>query len=164
MPKILFLDCDGVLCTGRTAIAYRLGQEDNLLDPFDPVGAGILRAICKETGTKLVISSSWRLNAKMDGSGDKYQSLLWKNLKDNNLLEYLHPDWCTCSFNKKTIRGEEIKMWLSKHANITHYAILDDDEDFLPEQKARHIRISENDGILCADYLKLKVLLGEDKS
>jgi hypothetical protein len=45
-------------------------------------------------------------------------------------------------------RGKEIKAWLEAHPDVTRYAIVDDDNDMLPEQQEHYFKTSYyEDGI-----------------
>ena len=37
-------------------------------------------------------------------------------------------------YSNNGFRGDEIKEWLNRHPEVTQYAILEDDEDFYPDQ------------------------------
>jgi hypothetical protein len=54
------------------------------------------------------------------------------------------------------IRGEEIAEWLREHPEVKEYAILDDSEDMLEEQKERFVQTSEYNGFSYEDYVKLE--------
>jgi hypothetical protein len=41
-------------------------------------------------------------------------------------------------------RGKEIDEWLSFHPDVTHYVILDDDEDMEPHQMDNFVKTSGN--------------------
>lgn len=121
--KILFLDFDGVMSNFRTGLAYG----EFLLDSFDPVGARILNKICESTGAKIVCTSTRAYNSP----------LRWKALKpifeESGLdIRNIHADWsCNEGFNKYT-REDHIRMWLDKHPEVKHYAIIDDEKVDLP--------------------------------
>ena len=46
------------------------------------------------------------------------------------------------------IRGFQIRDWLLEHPKETKWMILDDDSDFTPEQKSRHLHTDALNGIL----------------
>lgn len=109
--KIIFLDIDGVLnhrLTRSTNSHGCIGIDFSLVQIF--------KRIIKETGAKVVLSSTWRL----------YNDLV-KNIEDN-----LCPDveiigktidlWNDC-------RGSEIEDWINKNGPISNFAIIDDSTD-----------------------------------
>lgn len=123
--KVLFLDIDGVL--NSRAYVYRMRAKDKkyrLWLDVDPIAVELLRRIIKETDCKVVLSSTWRL---------------YKDSRDmvrDKVVRYID---CTADLqrgSKRGIvpRGEEVDLWLKQHPEVTHYAILDDDSDFLPNQ------------------------------
>lgn len=123
--KVLFLDVDGVL-NSRDYVRRQRAKDRNyrLWLDVDPVAVAMVQRIIKETGCKVVLSSTWRL----------YKDS--RDLVAKRVCQYID---CTEDLQrgaKRGIvdRGEEIKLWLDKHPGATHYAILDDDSDFLPEQ------------------------------
>jgi hypothetical protein len=123
--KILFLDIDGV-CNSR-AYLYRLrakNKKATLWYGIDPEAAKLVRHIVKETGCKVVLSSTWRM---------------YEDGKAQVRREVCHFIDCTKDLqrgSKRGIvpRGEEVQDWLRRHPSVTQYAILDDDSDFLPTQ------------------------------
>lgn len=146
--KILFLDIDGPMIPTR---AFYLKDQGKLMgfgvaDTFDPIAVGMLNDVFEQTSCQLVISSTWRIK------GLKIcQELLTKNKVVYNAI---HPDWETPRKMSST-RGEEIKMWLNKHKEVTKYAILDDEKVDLPNL----VRVSNEDGMQLRHHLKLIELL-----
>lgn len=126
--KVIFLDIDGVL--------------NVIPQGFDKYGALFhqhfidnLARLVKETGAKIVISSSWRYG-NMKG--------MWK---DRNLPgEVIGITPFEDQLIKKgkfknydeIFRGHEIEDWLDNHPEVTNYVILDDGEDFLLNQIKNH--------------------------
>lgn len=159
--KVIFLDIDGVLVTARAFVANRAYKRRRRNREFDSVGAGIIRAACLDCGAKIVISSTWRFNAIMDGTGKGMEGILYNRLKKHKLLEFVHSDWRTVDLYRFSsgVRGDEIKEWLDRHPEVSKYAIIDDDSDMLPEQMDRFVHVKSNDGILFKDWRALKDLL-----
>lgn len=111
--KILFLDIDGVANCRKTTERFMIyiGIDKHL--------ARRVRQIVKDTGCKVVLSSTWRLyKPHRDEVRDK-----------------------VCDFISITkdlpsrFRGDEVNEWLERHPEVTKYAILDDNSDFHPDQK-----------------------------
>jgi hypothetical protein len=134
--KVLFLDIDGV-CNSR-AYLYRLrakNKKATLWYGIDPEASKLIKRIVKETGCMVVLSSTWRLYA--DGRAQVKR-------------EVCHFIDCTKDLQagaKRGVveRGIEVQEWLARHPQVTHYAILDDDADFLPDQWL--FKTTFNDGI-----------------
>lgn len=76
-----------------------------------------LQDIVFVTGAEIVLSSSWRIS-----------SLRTKQLKEQLLPYGLEIIDRTIS-NARGERGDEIKEWLSRNPDVSHYVILDDDND-----------------------------------
>lgn len=110
--KVLFLDIDGVVNCATTAQRHRgaIG--------IDPYMALLVGRIIIATDCKVVLSSTWRL---------------WENARRE-----VHEQVCGFIDVTPTVhssfRGDEVKAWLDAHPNVTKYAILDDNSDFLPDQ------------------------------
>lgn len=106
--RALFLDVDGVLNT------------DGGLGGVESARAALVRGILADTApVELVVSSSWR----------KWPDLLMA------LRAMFGPAGATPTLPRGTPRGEEIAQWLAKRPEIGRYAILDDETDFLPDQR-----------------------------
>lgn len=106
--KVLFLDIDGVLNNQWTTERFRgyIG--------IDPKLAEKVQRIVKETGCSIVLSSTWRLDKEFR---DEVRRVVGDFIDTT-------PDF----YGKP--RGEEISDWVSKHSDISRYAILDDWADF----------------------------------
>lgn len=62
--KVIFLDIDGVLCSYRSSIAYGgfpICLDKNHIKKFDHVAVNLIKKLCHETKSKIIISSTWRL-------------------------------------------------------------------------------------------------------
>jgi hypothetical protein len=144
--KILFLDIDGVLNSERTCGAFN-GRPHSFtgkdLNRFDWVAIGLIRALCRATGTAIVLSSSWRY----DFTAADVSRALGLNIID-----------ITPKTNGRT-RGYEVALWLEQHPHVQQYAILDDIDAFEATQKSRFVKTSDYEGLTYSDYSKLKSLL-----
>ena len=152
MRKILFLDIDGVL---NTALFHNKVEREKMQDKygytFDPAAVKNLKLIFDETGAELVISSSW-----------KYMGLaklreMWKMRNLPGKIADITPDITSKEFlsnadfesmNYQSFRGQEINGWMMLHGkDVSHYAILDDMYDMLPEQQPHLVWIDSEVGI-----------------
>lgn len=118
--KVLFLDIDGV-CNSRDFVR-RTGK--SLWNTTDPEAAKLVQRIIKETGCKVVLSSTWRMYPDS------------RKAVRQQVCKYID---CTKDLQggaKRGVvdRGHEVQEWLDRHPEVTQYAILDDDSDFLPNQ------------------------------
>ena len=130
---------------------------------FDPRSVANLKKILDETGADIVISSSWksfglpeledmwqerRLPGKLIGITPNSVSDEMLLNADLDHMELFH------------IRGMEIKEWLDKHGkNVSHYVIIDDMDNFFPEQKSHFVLTDPEVGITDEDADKaIKIL------
>lgn len=105
--KVIFLDIDGVLnCTGDF--------ESITGNYMNPVLIRRLVEIINETESKIVLSSSWRINEK-----DKEQASLALSYFGLEIFDQT-PVVCISK------RGEEISKWLDG-SPVERFVILDDD-------------------------------------
>jgi hypothetical protein len=144
--KVIFLDIDGVLnvyCESRDkwGCTFHKHLVDNL------------RYIIKKTGAKIVISSTWRSGFVMD-DGSYVDGLT--GLKQMWIDRNLPGDIIDITPNSQDVvesgytefydlvdRGHEIKLWLDKNP-VENYCIIDDDNDFLTEQRGNFVRTANN--------------------
>ncbi len=124
MQKIIFLDIDGVICVNWTEYVDQYGHG------FDAAYVDNLAEIIKQTGAKIVISSTWRK------SGLSEMKAMWLHRKlPGEVIDVTPVLWVK--------RGEEIAEYLRENP-CDKYVIIDDDTDFLPEQKPFFVRTSIN--------------------
>jgi len=143
--KIIFLDIYGVLITQRTIFSLEKHNK-SILYMWDKTGAGLIKNICKEFDSKIVISSRFRITEK---------EILLENIERYNLSQYLHKDFYTpiCDNN----RGNEINSWLKKYPEVTKYVIIDDDVRYInKDQSPFIIKTTIENGILYENYLQIR--------
>lgn len=151
--KVLFLDIDGVLNVPAAELGYRYGlglkieryfkDEDNT-PPFHrntytwcPSSLYNLYRIIEETGTKVVISSTWRRGKSLEHMKSWFKVDF---LKDAVIGK-------TPIINEKQ-RGDEIAYWLSEHKEVTNFAVVDDDSDMDAVRK----HFFKTDGFIGLDW------------
>jgi|GEM_PF-656584 len=168
--KIIFLDIDGVLNSrkwyyARSTIPKEMFQHsddrvnENDLRELDLTALGLLCKLVINTGSKIVISSTWRM-----GKDPLYFRLLFNRrgidfprdvfigctpiLSDvkNNQGEYI-------------TRGSEIQKWIDEHNFTGKYVIFDDDSDFLLTQMPHFIQTTYEEGLLYEHYYKALCIL-----
>ena len=166
MKKVLFLDIDGVLNTQRQhdrCVEEGIAPVDGFSYAFDPVAVANLARIVNETGVDIVISSSWKF------WGLTTMQKLWANrglpgkvidVTPNTTSDELLLEVDLSLMELPAGKGSEIKEWLSTNGNqVTHYAILDDMDDMLPEQYAHFVQVDPRIGITEADAEKIIEIL-----
>ena len=136
--KIIFLDFDGVITTPKSK--WQIDQNK----------VNLITKICKETGAKIVVSSSW-------GVGKSIQDLRNITSFDQEFSNLIVGN----IEHKYSLRGENIQEYIDNN-NIKNYIIIDDASDVLEEQLLRFIQtdtyfgISEREVEICIDLLNNK--------
>ncbi len=139
ITKILFLDVDGVLNRWRGRQALTQPIPGNVAPWYIELNLVELInwALSQMPDVMVVVSSTWRLHV---GDADEFSSRTridrWK----------IHEDWTTdrdLKFDDQ--RKAEIEDWLSRHPEITRYAVLDDLD--LGFSGAVHVRTDETVGL-----------------
>lgn len=122
--KVLFLDIDGVVNCASTRQRHRgfIG--------IDPHMAFRVGKIALDTGCEIVLSSTWRLDER---SREEVRKQVYEFIDVTPDLGVQHE------------RGKEVAAWLDEHPEVTRYAILDDEDWFLPDQP--HFKTSWYTGI-----------------
>jgi hypothetical protein len=110
--KVLFLDIDGVVNRVGTRQRYRgfMG--------IDPFLASVVGKIILDTDAAVVLTSTWR---HFQGGREEVD-------------RHVHKTFDVTPIADTGFRGEEVKMWLDRHPEVTRYAIVDDDTDFYSDQ------------------------------
>ena len=143
MSNYIFLDIDGVLTSARLHVATR---KTGVWSAFDPVAVSFLEKLVVKWPAEIIISSTWRnLFTK-----DQFNMLFG----NSNLANYFHQVWKTPILGGA--RGLDINAWLSAHGGKEAvYIILDDNSDFLPEQKHRLVQTDAEEGMLSKHYSRI---------
>lgn len=102
---------------------------------FDPKCVEIVNRIVKETGCKVVVSSSWRAEANLQSIFDK----VGLKFKIHSITPF------------GDHRGCEIRDWLASETEPYVYAILDDDRSMLAEQRKYFVKTNTVMGITDED-------------
>jgi hypothetical protein len=131
--KVLFLDVDGVLNS------QRLGTPDGMR----PWCVTQLARIVKESGCKIVVSSTWRAGG-IGETSDFHRCLLEASVPGDDTIQRvligITPDLVG---NGEGARGDEIAAWLGEHPDVESFVILDDDTD-MGELGGRLVRTDAN--------------------
>jgi hypothetical protein len=115
--NVIFLDIDGVLIN-RRSLVFASGKQSKA--DLDCVAA--LNHIVSSTNSKIVVSSTWRMQG-FDSVRDKlYQWGVIDSIIDSTPV------------TKLLSRGEEIQLWIDEHSSrhcdhVDNFVILDDDDD-----------------------------------
>lgn len=127
MNKIIFLDCDGVLNSLTFLKANQpipcVGSENWRQHWIDPMAMAVLNKVIEITGAYVVISSTWRIGAKIEQLQSDFaaKGFIGEIVgKTPNLAE------------RNNRRGKEIDSWLKEHNFTGQFVIIDDDSDLEP--------------------------------
>ena len=162
MRKVLFLDFDGVL---NTCWWERKIPIDKYGYAFDPNAVANLAKIIVETGADIVVSSSWKF------MGLSEMQEMWEERSLPGRIIDITPNTVSDEallyadlehMELMPIRGMEIKEWLdTKGKKVSHFAILDDMDSMLPEQKAHLVLTNPTVGITESDAFKAISILNQ---
>lgn len=128
--KVIFLDVDGVLNSAQDGYSIRLRTDSHLK---------LLQRIIKETGAKIVLSSSWRI-----GFTPASRNLLAR-FKEYG-LELMD---CTPEL-PSSCRGDEIRQWLTDNVynyDIENFVILDDEANMAEFTDKNLVQTDTNIGL-----------------
>jgi len=176
--KVVFLDIDGVLNTGRNYEEYTKAQrEDPDQNPevqgridiihrhvhllFDEVCIANLNSIISSTGAKIVVSSSWR-HFYDDAKGRPKFSELVELLKRVGVIGEVigkTPTNLPRRMSESVPRGKEIKRWLDENPGVESFVILDDTDD-MASLRHKLVRTRGHVGLSLSDVDKALRHLG----
>jgi hypothetical protein len=169
--KIIFLDIDGVLnCNDWYVERHQRIQDgeetrDYPYDEFSPTLIKKLNRITDETGSEIVVSSTWRLGRTVD----ELRALFAHVGITGHLLDKTPHFWGLKDFKYTIPRGCEIEWWLEEHkfarinwsidkqkeyaenSEIDNYVIFDDDSDMLYNQREHFIKTNQKTGLSDSD-------------
>ena len=164
MNKVIFLDIDGVLNTGWWYSQMdKNTPKDKYGYAFDPNAVSNLKKIIDETGADIVISSSWKsfgISELEDMWQDRGLPGKLIGITPNTVSDELLLNADLNHMERFSIRGMEIKEWLDKHGkNVSHYVIIDDMDNFLPDQQPYFVQTNPEVGITKEDIdMAIKIL------
>lgn len=148
---IVFLDIDGVaLPFENQSTARACGDR--------------ISQLCRETGAKVVISSSWRWEV-LDEIGAENWRIAHTHPRWIGIANFLRssvnldvpvigftpdhsnkePDEDGRVFQPRGYRGEEILAWLAEHPEITQWVVLDDLEDWIGDKIGPNLVLTNGD-------------------
>ncbi len=153
MRKLIFLDIDGVLCTGNHM--QKLSDNgEKWFKALDPECVSRFNKLVAETGADVVVSSTWRLS---HGShGRLAEELLGKGVVANiiGMTPILH------NRNLDATRGDEIAAWIAGNKFDGKFVIIDDDDD-MGDLWVFLVQTDFLNGLTDRDCDKIKIVLNE---
>lgn len=143
--KVLFLDIDGVLNSGRSAMAFD-GRPHSFrpgcMAKFDHVAIGLVRELCRQTDCSIVLSSDWR-----------YMHTIHEVANGLDLPVFDFTPRMTGS------RGKEIDAWLADRTDIESFAIVDDVPEMFDCHPGQFVLSDDHNGLSMANYSELLSIL-----
>lgn len=158
MQKIIFLDVDGVLVsTHQKKYSGSIQVRDQYGLLFDGFAVDNLETLCRDTGAKVVISSTWRLDRMPDWNQKKGHRQMVRLFRDRcvdvdvvgvttDVAKLIDSGPLAGLLWEAAERGHEIQEYLDTHPEITHYVILDDHADMLVTQQAHFVQTKASEG------------------
>ena len=164
LSKILFLDIDGVLNTKWWYTQMdRNTPRDKYGYAFDPNAVANLKKILDETGADIVISSSWKsygLSELEEMWQDRVLPGKLIGITPNSVSDEMLLNADLDHMELFSIRGMEIKEWLTKYGkNVSHYVIIDDMDNMLQEQQPHFVWIDPEVGITEGNAIQAIMIL-----
>lgn len=145
--KVIFLDHDGVICLQNNWGSRFTKQKDFYrgkhkpeskmdipidvrFDSFDTKAILVLNRILEMSGAEIVCSSDWRYYATLDEMKEYYlsQGIIKGPIDFTPKTNQIEPEILlqNSSTSLEIERAFEIKYWLSKHPEVTHWVAVDD--------------------------------------
>lgn len=156
--KAIFLDIDGVIATPTSVrLNYLLGRGPDR-QRFDTVSLAYLRRLVAETGSIVVLTSTWREDMS---TGDPYVNAIMDNLFAQ-LEEAGAPVASMTPVLQTADRSAEIAAWLGEHP-CDAYVIFDDLARFedRPDVIEGHlVLVEDSEGIRHHHYQRAREILG----
>lgn len=156
-PPVVFVDIDDCIATSRAH--YATG------DWIDATAAGLLRRLCRDTGARIVIISTWRSDAdRCRAAFDRHDLTdhLWSPVTVGSkrfVAGDTSDDWCVDWDNGD--RSGTIVRWLANHPQVGRWIILDDSHSNLtPAQKKRWVQPDMQFGMSLNDLARARRLFG----
>ncbi len=154
MERLIFLDIDGVLNTRRSM--QQMSGHNSLMRgytslSFDLEAVQWLNYIEDNSNADIVITSSWK------NKGLEAIRNMWTEYSMHGYVKDITPS-IQMRRDLFCMRGMEILKWLSENypegMEQPRYVIIDDGDDFLPEQAEMLVRTNAEVGITKEDAAK----------
>ena len=159
--KYIFLDIDGVIATPESL------EEGSGTWAFTNECMDNLEYLLKNTGAKIVVSSSWRKHT-LDSTITYFDEKGFRFCSDIIGITIRAYHYIEKGIHLSIPRGVEIKQWIDTNVHSQNgqnfvrkkprqdfsYVILDDDTDMLLEQQPYFVRTNPAEGLTIADTNK----------
>jgi hypothetical protein len=173
--KLIFIDVDGVLNCQQwyNSEEYKKLSKAETRELYDEKNfciwnVALLNKLTDDTGAKLVVSSSWRLNRSLDELKDLFKrvGITGDIIGKTPYLTFKCNDAEYANYGYSVPRGCEIKAWIETNKSILgvkveelRYIILDDDSDMLYWQRNKYMWVDPYCGITPNIVYKAKKIL-----
>lgn len=151
--KIIFLDFDGVLNSYAYFKSRDLEKDvSEDANALDPKAVARLNRLVEATGASVVISSSWRHGRSLDRLAYMLALRGFVGPVIDKTVDWSEPKERVLETGKHQIiyqgqeRGDEIRIWLDAHPEVTAFVALDDDSD-MTAVRDQHIQTSYDEGL-----------------
>ena len=153
--SIVFLDIDGVLNS------YRWWSRRNTMEfpyrEFDPGCLSRLSDLIEHGDADIVVSSSWRKPDEPEESKNELKQLFRDVCRYWAIGSSISERIVDITPKLDTDRGTEIQHYIDAQQSAAEYVILDDQDDFFPDQPL--VRIDSTFGLSFSDVLKALEIL-----
>lgn len=150
--RVLFVDFDGVLNSDHTPVPS--GAALWSAEQLDPALVRRLELLVAAARASIVVSSSWRLMHPPEALAGMLRMLGF-----SGIFAGVTPALYRTPQGEFMTRGHEVRAWLLEHPEVERYAILDDAEQFLPEQEPFLVRTDASRGLSESDAARALALL-----
>ena len=166
--KVIFLDFDGVINNCGNVddyIFYPINDKSNRIHsmPFSArniVPLKMLFDFLFKENIKIVLSTSWRQIISYKDLDVAFKNFLgFSHIDEKIIIDEIPIIYETYEF----IRGNEIKCFLKRNPDITDYLIIDDNFDFLNNQKNHLVLTDAFTGFTENDFQKVKSYFSRNK-
>lgn len=150
--KVIFLDIDGVLNNHKTLTnSFAINCTARA---WSKESCKVLKEAVEKTGASIVVSSTWRLDAMDEVTIGLNKAGIPTPIGKTPSMHGIYSPKPPHEFICESIRGHEIEQWLSENTQVTHYVIIDDNSDMLPDQLENHfVQTDMYDGGLKQEHL-----------
>lgn len=161
--KVVFLDIDGVLNSDawlkqQTKLRKQRGRPISF---FDPAAVSLVRGLVEQTGSKVVLSSAWRISHSLEDIKWYLADAGWPDapLIDKTPIHRRITFGEVAPFNRRlSRRGDEVAEWLNLHP-VESFAVLDDWAEFYSNQN--FVQTDPKVGLTQKDVAKALKFLSE---
>lgn len=154
---VVFLDLDDCIATNRAFMATG--------DAIDASAAGLLARLCRDTGARIVVISTWRSDADRCRTSFAKHGLdahMWSPVTTGSRRWAdgdVQDDWCVDWDNGD--RSGTMIRWLANHPKVKRWIIVDDSvSNLTPDQMRLLVQPDMQFGFGIDDYRRARRMLG----